>query len=232
LYKAKDKFAKDMRQLSKSLNFGLPGGLGSEKYVLFAKASYGVIVTVEEAKELKQKWLRTWPEMAAYFQWVQKQIEATGDGKEGIATQLRSNRVRARVIFTKFANTLFQGLGADLAKDALWNVTKECYVVQDSPLYGSRPVVFAHDEVITELLEDRAEAAAYRQSAILEERGRVWCPGVKTKAPAALMKNWFKASEPVWQAEDGSYNERRVGKLVPWTPQIGDILKREAAMTA
>lgn len=44
LYNSGDKFAKAMRNLAKAMNFGVPGGLGAEKFVKFAKASYGIII--------------------------------------------------------------------------------------------------------------------------------------------------------------------------------------------
>lgn len=37
------------------------GGLGAEKLVLFARKSYGVLLTEERARELKAQWLERWP---------------------------------------------------------------------------------------------------------------------------------------------------------------------------
>jgi DNA polymerase-1 len=218
-YKAKDKLAADMRQAGKVVNFGLPGGMSAEKLVLFAKAAYKMLISVAQAQFYKDKWFETFPEMYGYFSWVKRQIE-NGGGEVATALQHRSNRKRGKVWFTQYANTLFQGLGADLAKDALWCVTRECYSVKSSPLYGSRPVVFVHDEIITEMPEDRAEEAAWRQSQILVERGKLWTPDVKLKADPALARRWFKGAEPVWRTPDGAHNDNGIGKLVPWTPEI------------
>lgn len=70
LKKAKDPKFDDARQTAKVANFGFPGGLGAEKLVLFARKTYGVVLTVDEARALKARWLETWPEMRAYFAYV------------------------------------------------------------------------------------------------------------------------------------------------------------------
>ena len=66
----KDKDVDAARQTAKVANFGFPGGLGIKKLVLFARKSYGVLLTEESARDLKNQWLTRWPEMANYFQHV------------------------------------------------------------------------------------------------------------------------------------------------------------------
>ncbi len=107
------------------------------------------------------------------------------------------------------ANHPFQHLAAMGAKHALWNVSRECYTVEDSPLYGSRPVVFAHDEVITELIEAKAHEAAYRQADVMIASMREFVPDVKIAAEPALMRFWDKNASPVFDA---------AGRLIPWEP--------------
>jgi hypothetical protein len=87
---AKEKWAKDFRQMAKAANFGLPGGLGAVKLVAYARQSYnarfcllsgeatdcGVEKVFDKrskttvckaclgvARKLKDKWFETWPEM-------------------------------------------------------------------------------------------------------------------------------------------------------------------------
>ena len=66
-YEAGDEEVENARQTSKVANFGFPGGLGAEKLCLFARKTYGVILTEERAKELKLQWLDRWPEIAGFF---------------------------------------------------------------------------------------------------------------------------------------------------------------------
>jgi DNA polymerase-1 len=66
LARKKDKEVKEARQLSKALNFGLPGGLGAKSFRDYAR-NYGVKLTEEESKELKNWWLEQYPEMRLYL---------------------------------------------------------------------------------------------------------------------------------------------------------------------
>lgn len=59
---------KDARQKAKVLNFGVPGGLGAHKLSLYAYASYGVDMIVEEAAALRHKLItEVYPELALYL---------------------------------------------------------------------------------------------------------------------------------------------------------------------
>jgi hypothetical protein len=70
---AKEK--KEYRQLSKALNFGAPGGLGAPTFVDFAKGAYGVVLTVDQAKEL----IDFWKNVA--FPEIKHHLSPEGDGK-------------------------------------------------------------------------------------------------------------------------------------------------------
>ncbi len=73
--------------------------------------------------------------------------------------QLYSHRTRGMVPYTAACNTFFQGLGADGAKAALWDVTLRCYADETSPLYACRPVNFVHDQILMEVPLERAHEA-------------------------------------------------------------------------
>ena len=206
-YEAGDKQLKETRQLSKALNFGLPGGLGPDAFAAFAKAGYGLIVSVDEARALKADWISRYPEMTRYFKLIGEKSKLAGGSFR--IEQHRSGRLRGACTFTSGANTLFQGLVADGAKLALWKVTRECYLPSDSPLYGSRPVAFVHDEVIIESSPKMAQSAAQRLSQVMVEGMASFIPDIPIKADAHLMARWYKDAEPI-------FNDS--GELIPWTP--------------
>lgn len=201
--KAGDPVVKDKRQFSKVANFGYPGGLGAERFVFFAKRS-GLTVTVLEAEALRNKWFATWPEMKKYFFKIGWMTAATG---ECTIRQLTSGRVRGGVKFTEAANSFFQGLAADGAKQALWDVSKECYLDRKSALFGSRPVLFLHDELILEVPENRAADAAERLAVVMREAMQVWIPSVPITCSPVLMNRWTKDADTVRDAN---------GKLQTW----------------
>lgn len=60
---------KQHRQQAKAVNFGVPGGLGPASLVSYAKASYNVTLTFDEAKELRRRLCEEiYPELSAYLQ--------------------------------------------------------------------------------------------------------------------------------------------------------------------
>jgi DNA polymerase I-like protein with 3'-5' exonuclease and polymerase domains len=219
---------KGYRQAAKAANFGFPGMMGGVSFVT-AKKEEGEKVCewtyrdgqcgsekvrqwkgrdldspfckrcIEEAEKLRQFYLRQWPEMPNYFQWV----KAQGDTVE----QFVSKRVRGGCSGPAAANTRFQGLAADGAKAAIVKMTEEMYLDSSSPLFGSRLMVFAHDESILEIPEEKAHEAAHRQAEIMVSEMRRFVPDVKVKAEPALMRHWSKSVTTKYDAN---------GRLIPW----------------
>jgi DNA polymerase-1 len=202
-YEQKDPEVKKARQFGKVANFGFPGGLGYAAFVDYAY-SWGIAVTEEEAKRLKQLWLAKWPEMRLYFRCV-AEMAAVG---EFTITQLHSGRYRGRCIYTSACNTFFQGLAADGAKDAFYHVSRACYSEREAPLYGARPVLFIHDEIGCEVpLGLDVDAAAKQLAHIMVERMQLWVPTVQITATPVAATKWSKSAER-------TLDER--GRLIPY----------------
>lgn len=92
---------KEMRQLSKALNFGLPGGLGAEKFVDYARAGYGVIIDIGRARQLKPIWQQKWPEVIRFHQDMGNRAQF---GQSFTLEQLRSGRIRGDCGFCDGSN--------------------------------------------------------------------------------------------------------------------------------
>ena len=231
-YAADDELAKEMRQAAKAANFGYPGGLGAESFREYARATYGVVMTPERAMELRAIFYATWVEVKKYHKYIG---DMSNQSHHFTIKQHRSNRKRAGCTFTSGANSFFQGLAADGAKLAGWMIMRECYLERPyeiknldrllepvraavevlriegtSPLYGSRPVGFIHDEFLSEHPVDRASEAMERKCVVMSAAMQIYTPAVKSKVEGALMLRWLKGAKPV---RDES------GRLVPWTPK-------------
>ena len=111
-----------------------------------------------------------------------------------------TGRIRGAATFTQRKNTPFQGLAADGAKIAIWELYKA----------GYRVVPFVHDEFVIEL----PEGADYT----LEARriNRICCRSmervtgdVPIACEYAVTRRWSKDAEAVFDAH---------GRLVPWEP--------------
>lgn len=199
------------RNMAKIANFGLPGSLSAKTLVTYAKAG-GIIIDLEAATDLKAKWFKAWPEMREYFKKISAMLGYDDNGEEvARVEQLYSARIRGGARYTAACNSIFQGLASDLAKAACYELAKACYVPGYNPiLYGSRPVVFVHDETICEHPLETAHERALEQARIMVEAGKPYCPNVPLKAEPALMFYWSKDAVAV-------YDENK--RLIPWVPE-------------
>ncbi len=186
-------------------NFGFPGGLGVERFVDFARSSYGVEITQERAAELKQQWLETWPEFVSYFNHI---------SVLDTVVQIRSGRERGGdVPYTVACNSFFQGLGADAAKRAGWLIARACYTERTSPLYGSRIVLFCHDEFLIETRDnDNAPRAAAELARLMCAGANEFLPDVPATTEPVLMRYYSKDAKAIkhWQT----------GELVAWSEEL------------
>lgn len=177
----------EARQFAKIANFGFPGGMGAESFVEYA-GQWGIVVTLEQAQELKKGFVLAWPEMAAYFA---KMAALVGDSS-GSVTQVTSKRVRGGANYCQACNTPFQGLAADFAKYALWLITLACFMSDTGPLANWRPVIFIHDEFVLEGPEDEAEAALGELKRLMIKAAQKYLPGMAVRADGAILKRFTK----------------------------------------
>lgn len=217
----KDWFDNKIRQLAKIANFGFMGGMGYKKLRLQARKQYDVTMTLDEAKALRDAWLATWPEAQLYLRWVSGQLRGPRESQTGDIVQFKSGRARGKCWYSALANTLFQGFCADIAKEAMWRVTREMYTDPNSPLYGGRLVNFLHDEGFAELPEAKAHEAAFRIAEIQIRVGEEWGPGVRWSCEPALMRYWYKSAEAVFDANS---------RLVPWEPGLKTVKRNGSLM--
>jgi DNA polymerase-1 len=178
------------RTLAKAPNFGYPGGLGAERFVAWANATYGdalkgsgIVIDAAFARTLKRHWLQQWPEMRLYH----KRIGALS---KPITMALdRTGYVRGGMGFTDASNFPFQGLAAAAAKDAGWDLF--VLSVTDG-LCGGWPVLLVHDEYVVEVPEERAhECAAIVERVMIDALARL-CPDVPGGVETMILKRYTK----------------------------------------
>lgn len=197
LKKIKDKRFDDARNAGKAVNFGRPGGLGAETLKSYASKSYNVDKTKEEWQAIITTWNATWGEMPEYFRMVNKLESYPKSGMFNLK-QVWSNRLRAGATYCSACNSFYQGLGADVAKLAGWNIFKACYVDRSSPLYGARPVNFIHDQFLVEVKEDGREfAAAEELGRLMNAAGALILPDVPVKCEPILARRWSKLANGI-----------------------------------
>jgi hypothetical protein len=184
-------------------NFGFPGGMGARKFRTYARG-YGVNLTDAEATSVKGEFLQQYPEAPPFFAWVSAMVP---DGGKVTAQLKRSGRWRGGCRYTQLANIQFQGPASDASKTALFEVSRRCHVDPQSGLYGSRPLVFVHDELIIETPLDRVHEAAHELEDVMARSQEVWTPDVPARASATAMLRWSKKAKRLKNA---------AGRLIPW----------------
>lgn len=179
---------------------------------------------VDRGMEITPEAIERWP-------WIAEWFEPWHITDPGQIMQHFSGRLRGGLEATNCANGFFQALLADITKRALRRVARECYDRTyrvpaqayansrpsrfggtTSPLLGSRPIGFFHDELFFEHPESIAPEAAERVSEIMVEEMMYVCQDVApaVEAPPTLMRRWYKQAEPT---RDSS------GRLVAWEPK-------------
>lgn len=187
LKEEKDKGFKKMRQLMKSCNFGFPGGMSPVTFIEFAKG-YDVAVTEQEALELKQFFFGQFPEVAAYLDKIGKRVKHY----KGQGYLPRAQRMSGDRRFCQLANFYFQGLAAEGGLTAFTLISEACYAKKDSPLYGCRPVLFVHDEIILEAPLSKAHEAAMEVKRVMETSMQIFTPDIPSLAEPTLATKWWK----------------------------------------
>lgn len=195
------------RQDAKTVNFGVPGGMGVPGLIDFARG-YGIRWSPKEAKWWLDKYNEMWPDMADYFQVIRSIV---GQANYGTVVIPQTGFRRAGCAYTEAANCFFQSLAATISKDAFSRIARLCYdSTNKTALYGARPVNFLHDEVMLEVPSSQGDEAAKLVEKIMVETMEEWTPHIPAAATACLSTRWSKKAKPVFD---------EAGKLVPWSPE-------------
>lgn len=229
------KFYKHYRTFAKPTGLGYPGGLGPRTFIQYAKSPYGVIVDLETATMLRDIWKQTFPEMNLYFDYINNQCvdpynkqKVTVDERTG--EERVSNRYhyqspggfyRAGCDYCAAANGLgLQTPAAEGAKLSVWEVGRACFDESqgnDKLLGKAIPILFIHDEIVGEVVADRAiaTAAVREMGEIMVRAMRVVTPDVRAAYESALMTRWGGKEVESHIEEDGL--------LSVWSPSEKEV---------
>lgn len=217
-------FWKHWRKFAKPVDLGFPGGLGADTFVAFAK-SYGVEVTPEAAKMLKEIWLRCLPEYRLGFDFINNQCkdprwpivatDKSGNAIQGYAYTTPMGAYRSACVYTSACNGNFlQSPTAEGAKLAVFDTVRRCWDPTfrgKAWAFGCRPIDFIHDEILFEIPEDGYEhERAYELASVMEQSMSLVFPRLPIKAEPALSRRWYKEADLV-------LDDR--GRLAVWEPK-------------
>lgn len=171
---------------------------------------------------LREIWLTTF-EMQQYFDHVQNDcidpkndrgFDDRGVARKAYCYTSPMGMYRAGCAFTAAANgKAMQTPAAEGAKSAVIEVQRECRI---GSLTHCALVDFIHDEILAEVPRETAHRDVEEIAHLMVRSMRRITPDVDIKAEPALMVNWWKEAEPVFDAN---------GRLLPWEPGISYVTR-------
>lgn len=176
----KQNVTKDDRQIAKSANFSLLFGSSAKGLQAYAKMTFGVDFTLEEAERHRAKFFETYPGLA---QWH-------ADTKRGRVKETRSTSGRRRTLpdnapMTWMLNSPVQADEADGLKLALAYLWEGRHLCPEAV-----PVLAVHDEIIIECPEEKATQAMGWLVSAMEQGMSRWLDPVPAKVEASIQKTW------------------------------------------
>lgn len=200
---------KNLRNLAKVGNFGIIGGLGAARLVEYAWGTFHVRITEDKAKALKSQHANRWPETVPFFARVRGLT--ANPAKLATTKALGSGRIRSGCKYTEACNDDFQTLGAVCAKRAGWLLARAEYAEPESVMFGSRTVLFLHDEYFVETDDnEKAHDVAFELSNLMSKGANEYLPDVPippSRIEPTLMRFWSKDAKQVFDSNN---------RLVPW----------------
>jgi len=170
------------RQSAKAVNFGFAFGMGPDRFISYARLTYGVEVTRPQAVAFRDSYLRLYEGVARW----QAQMRAT------MPCEVRTASGRLRRFrdphggYCERLNTPVQGTAADGLKQAMVLLRPRLAAI------GARIVLCVHDELLVEAPADRAsEAKAIVEEGMVEGM-RTFVPDVPIVVEAAVRSTWAK----------------------------------------
>jgi DNA polymerase-1 len=142
------------RQLAKAVNFGLLYGQGPKGLASYARSSYGVAMTEDDARRARNAFFDAWPGIARWQRNCARAAEKNGFVETVGGRHIQLARGDRPVAYTEALNLPIQGAAAEVLLAALAKL---------SPLLESgeaRLVNVVHDELVLETTEERTPDVA------------------------------------------------------------------------
>lgn len=152
-----DRIDKETRKKAKAVNFGFLFGMGAKKFVEYARDNYGVVVTLEEAEEIRDAFFREYSSLKKWHERQRRLARNYGQvqsliGRIRHLPDIESEDKEVRAEAERQAiNSPVQGLASDL------NLLSMVMLHEMMPPDEARIVASVHDALLFEIREDRID---------------------------------------------------------------------------
>jgi len=177
--KAIDEVTKDERQAAKAVNFGLIYAMGAAGLRTYARNTYGVEMSIEQAETFRNRFFSAYKGLE---QWHRSVSTSGQTSTRTIGGRLRRWRTDPKL--TGLLNTPVQGTAADIIKKALALLAK---ALSDT---GIRIIGSVHDEILLEAPVEKAQWAAELLKSTMEKAGAYYLKLVPVVAEATVADSW------------------------------------------
>ena len=176
----------ELRRRAKAVNFGIVYGIGA--YSL----SQDIHVSVKEAQEYIDKYLRSYPNVSSYLDRTVEDAKndgyvTTAYGRRRYIPELNNSNKQIQALGRRLAmNTPVQGTAADIIKIAMIRVFNRL----SSECPEARLILQVHDELIVEVPEHLTEQASIILREEMEAAAALKAP---LTAEVHVGKTWYEA---------------------------------------
>lgn len=170
---------KEERQSAKAMNFGLVFAMGAKGLQSYAKETYDVDMTLEQAEQFRNRFFHAYQGVAAWHKRL----------KNNPPIQSRTVAGRKHVYgshsgLSGLCNTPVQGSAADIIKNALG------MLVDELDNTNTKIVAVVHDEIVLETERDQAAEVAKILKATMEKAGAQYLRLVPLFAEVQIADSW------------------------------------------
>jgi DNA-directed DNA polymerase len=160
---------KSDRTKAKAVNFGFLYGMGANSFKDYARDSYGVVLTDEEASEYRKRFFEKYPALPAWHKRTKEQAMRDGYvetlfGRRRYLDGLKYGGSEKGAALRQAVNTNVQSVASDMMILALGLINR---LIVCGP-YDAKIVATVHDSVLLEIAEDGAEDVARKAQYIME----------------------------------------------------------------
>lgn len=159
-----DEVTPEQRRAAKELNFGVLYGMGAQSF------SRAADISLEEARSFIGRYRQQYSGLASYLEAVAEEARATEEvstlfGRKRYVPEINSRTPMIRASAERIAcNFPLQGTAADILKKAMIELQAE--IEKSYP--EAKLVLTVHDELVVEVLENKAQAFAARMKEVME----------------------------------------------------------------
>ncbi len=184
LEKPEEEVTKEDRQSAKAVNFGLIYGISAKGLALYAKSSYGIDMSIDEAETIREKFFRHFSSFKRWHEEIKRKLR---EEKE-VRGETLLGRPYVAYTFNDATNYPIQGTGADILKLSV--LLFDMYCSKEG--VSAKVVNLVHDEIVVECKKEDGERVREILEKAMREAGRYVLKKVPVEVESTINDVWEK----------------------------------------